>query len=395
MNATLSGVLLVVLVLVLVPVSVLLLQVVCAFLPHRPAPMPDGIRPRLAVLIPAHDESAGIGRTLRSVLPQLRDADRLLVVADNCTDDTARVSASAGAEVLERHDGSLRGKGYALDFGIRYLERDPPELVVMVDADCEMAPGSIDRIARMSAATGRPVQALDLMKSPASAGTMAPIADFAWVVKNLVRPLGFLHLGLPCQLMGTGMAFPWAAIHSVHLASGNLVEDMKIGIDLARAGRPPLFCPEALVLSYFPAAGEATRSQRTRWEHGHLAMIAGEVPRLFLEGLGRRGSGLLALALDMCVPPLSLLSLVLGVLFCLCSAHALRTSMVAPLVTASAILLMLAAAVGLSWLRFGREVVPFRRLLLAFAYMFRKLPLYARFLLHRQVDWVRSRRDGG
>ncbi len=245
--------------LVLVPVSVLLVQVVCGILPSPRAVVPRFERPSLAVLVPAHNEAVGIDATLRNVKNQLGDGDRLLVVADNCSDDTARLAAAAGAEVLERHDLIHRGKGYALDFGVRYLEQRPTQLVVIVDADCELAAGSIDRIAYVSMATGRPVQALYLMKWPDSARSTASIAEFAWIVRNRVRPLGFLRLGLPCQLMGTGMVFPWTLLSSLRLASGNIVEDMKMGLDCARAGFPPLFCPEAMVLSHFPASTDILR----------------------------------------------------------------------------------------------------------------------------------------
>lgn len=393
MSSLLSALLLVVLGFVLVPVSVLLLQVACATIPRRPSPMPVVARPRLAVLVPAHDESSVIREMLESVLPQLGRGDRLVVVADNCSDDTARVAAGAGAEVVERRDASRRGKGYALDFGMRHLERDPPQVVVIVDADCEVTAGAIDRIARLSASTGRPVQALYLMTAPRAAGTLAPVAEFAWVVKNLVRPLGFLRLGLPCQLMGTGMAFPWRVIRSAQLASGHIVEDMKLGLDLARAGKPPLFCPEALVRSRFPSSEEGRRSQRTRWEHGHLGMILGEAPRLLWEGCAGKGSGLLALALDMVVPPLALLALSIIVLVAICAAHALLAFSIAPLVVAGVVSLMFGASIGLSWLRFGFGILPLGRLPLALVYAVRKLPLYLKFIVGRQVAWVRSKRD--
>ena len=90
------------------------------------------------------------------------------------------------------------------------------------------------------------MQALNLQIAPR---TNSPIdfrvAEFAFRVKNWVRPLGLRALNLPCQLMGTGMAFPWAVIRSANLASGLAVEDLKLGLDLARAGHPPLFCPSA------------------------------------------------------------------------------------------------------------------------------------------------------
>ena len=392
-SAAADAILVIALAFVMVPVSLLLLQVVCAVLPRRPAVMPSVDRPRLAVIVPAHNESGIIRKALESVRPQLGQGDRLVVVADNCTDDTARIAADFGAEVIERYDESRRGKGYALDAGVRYLDREPPGLVIIVDADCEVAPEAIERIARVSASTARPVQALYLMTAPASSGAMAAIAEFAWIVKNLVRPLGFLRLGLPCQLMGTGMAFPWAVIRAAPLASGHLVEDLRLGLDLARLGRPALFCPEAVVRSRFPAGAENTRSQRVRWEHGHLGTILSEAPRLLWAGLRGNGSGSLALGLDLAVPPLALLALSIVGLFALCAIHALVTSSIGPVVAAGAIALLFAAAIGVAWLRFGREILSFSGLLFAFAYACRKIPLYVRFVVGRQVEWVRSKRD--
>jgi cellulose synthase/poly-beta-1,6-N-acetylglucosamine synthase-like glycosyltransferase len=376
-----------------VPVAILLLQSVCALLPVRRLVQAAG-RPRLAVLIPAHDEAAGIGRTLKSVAAGLEAGDRVLVVADNCSDDTARVAALAGAQVVERRDPERRGKGYALDFGVRHLESDAPEVLVIVDADCEVAPSAIDRIARAAVATGRPVQALYLMTAPAGSGPMAGVAEFAQVVRNRVRPLGFLRLGLPCQLMGTGMAFPWSLVHGLPLASGHLVEDMKMGADCARAGHPPLFCPQASVTSEFPASRDGVRSQRTRWEHGHLAMIFGEVPRLVRDAAAGRGRGTLALAADMCVPPLGLLGLAIAVLCVVTAAlHAMGEPV--PLRIALVAAGGLGLAIFVSWIGFGRDTVSLGRLAYAPLYVAAKLPMYLRFLLRRQVEWVRSRRGEG
>ena len=71
-------------------------------------------------------------------------------------------------------------------------------------------------------------------------------------MKNHLRPLGLQALGLPCQLMGSCMAFPWGVLSSVNLADAEVVEDLKLGLDLAAAGKPPLFQPQGLVSSHFP-----------------------------------------------------------------------------------------------------------------------------------------------
>jgi cellulose synthase/poly-beta-1,6-N-acetylglucosamine synthase-like glycosyltransferase len=357
--------------LLLVPVSVLLAQVVAALPPQRARAMPEGRRPSIAVLVPAHNEAHGIARTLGSIAPQLGTGDRLLVVADNCTDDTAAVAARAGAEVVQRFDAERRGKPFALDFGIRHLERDPPEVVLIVDADCMLEAQAIERLARLCLHTGRPVQALYLMRGP-----QARLAEFAWRLKNQVRALGSQRLGWPCLLTGSGMAFPWQVIRRAQLGSAELAEDLQLTVDLVRGGACPLFCPEACVISEF-ASGEGLGAQRTRWEHGHLAVLLREVPVLLLEALARRDARLAALALDLAVPPLALLAL---------AAMALSPVRALPAV-------LLGAAVLAAWARHARDI-PLTSLARAPLYALGKLPLYLRFVLKRQVEWVRARRAG-
>ncbi|MDP2231988.1 glycosyltransferase family 2 protein, partial [Methylotenera sp.] len=104
-------------------------------------------RPSIAVIIPAHNEQVLIQSTITSVLSQLNQDDRLIVVADNCTDATASIARAAGAEVVERFNLQERGKGYALDFGVRHCAQNPPEVVIIVDADCQVGAKSLYRLA--------------------------------------------------------------------------------------------------------------------------------------------------------------------------------------------------------------------------------------------------------
>ncbi|HTY94113.1 MAG TPA: glycosyltransferase family 2 protein [Steroidobacteraceae bacterium] len=376
-----------------VPALILFAQVTGALLHRHLTPEIAGPRPRVAILMPAHDEAVGIGRPLQLLLQQLLPTDRLVVVADNCSDETARIASAAGAEVIERQDPTRRGKGFALDFGVRHLERDPPQVVIIADADCDFAPGAVDRLARECQARGRPVQALYLMLSPEDAGTRTRIAQFAWLVKNLVRPSGFKALGLPCHLMGSGMAFPWGCIRSAQLATGHIVEDMQLGLELARTGQPTLFCPDALVTSSFPKSEDGIRSQRTRWEHGHLGLILTDAPKLILNSVRRADIATLALALDLLVPPLALLVMLVTFNTVLGAVFAMASGRHAPLISALTALALVAGSVLLAWFRYGRRILSLYTLASAPVYALRKIPIYISFMLSRQLDWVRSKRD--
>ncbi|MFK3736204.1 glycosyltransferase family 2 protein [Massilia sp. TN1-12] len=349
-------------------------------------------RPSIAVLVPAHDEAEGIKDTLMSIQSQLEDGDRLLVVADNCTDATADVAIACGALVCVRHDTEKRAKGYALDHGIRFLSASPPQVVIVVDADCHVGEGAINILARQASATGCPAQALYMMLPPFGAGIMGRIAGFAWAVRNRVRPLGCHRLGLPCQLMGSGMAFPWGMISTAGLANGNLVEDIVLGIELAERGAAPKFCPDALVTSFFPRSKEGLKSQRYRWEHGHLAVLLKTAPAVLWRGIRMRNLALAALALDLMVPPLALFLLALGAVWAVAAFSYFWHGAALPFAIATVLLCLMGGTLLLSWWKFGRQQLSLWDLCLGIGYLLWKIPVYLRFLLQRQVHWIKSAR---
>ena len=352
-----------------------------------------GERPTVAILIPAHDEEKGIEETLRSLLPQLSDRDHIVVVADNCTDETGTVAAACGADVCFRYDEVRRGKGYALDHGIRYLSGNAPQVVIVVDADCVATPGLVDVLARETWSTGRPVQALDLMIAPPGAGLLTRIAMFAWTVKNYVRPCGFQRLGLPCQLMGTGMAFTWKLISSASLANGELVEDMKLGMDFTERGTPPVFCPQVAVFSYFPESNKSLKSQRYRWEHGHLDVAFRSGPLRIVQAVGRKNWQLFALALDSMVPPLTVLILATTLALLVAVPAYYLAGATHLFVMSLALFVLMTAALSVSWWRFGREQLSCWDIIRGVIYVFWKIPVYIHFVVGRRVRWTRSARN--
>jgi cellulose synthase/poly-beta-1,6-N-acetylglucosamine synthase-like glycosyltransferase len=377
-----------------IPVAIFLLEVVAGFARRDPTAHKGSYRRgRIAVLVPAHNESKGLLPTVADIQQQLLPGDRLLVVADNCSDDTSDVALAAGANVAERHNPAKHGKGYALEFGLCHLDSDPPEIVIVVDADCRLADDTIDRLAAVCTMTRRPVQALYLMTAPDGSRINQQVAEFAWRIKNWLRPLGLSALRLPCQLMGTGMAFPWDVIRLADLANEWLVEDLKLGLDLASAGHPPVFCPEACVTSQFASTVEGAGTQRNRWEHGHIHTILTSVP-LFWTAIARRNWGLLALTLDLAVPPLSLLGILAVGMFVVTGLAALFGISPAALVISAVGVVAFFLAAFLAWLKCGRNVLPPGALLLIAPYALGKLGLYLCILSNKMdARWIRTDRS--
>ena len=222
----------------LLPAAVLLVETLAAFLPGASAQKEQetGLTPRVVVLVPAHNEVAQIAETVRALVRDLPAEGSVFVVADNCTDETALRARSAGATVVERHDLSLVGKGFAISRGLEHLAASPPDVVIIVDADCQISPGGVALLARRAAQSGRPIQAEYLLGAPESQSPMAVVSALAVLLRNRIRPRGLDRLGLPCHLTGSGMAFPWNVLRAAPETGANLVEDLVMGIDLALLG---------------------------------------------------------------------------------------------------------------------------------------------------------------
>lgn len=397
----------------------LLLECVAALLPDdfgaADLALPCPSAPAAAILMPAHNEATVIGQSLQPVLAELKQdpylaRSQVWVIADNCTDDTAQLARRAGAKVLERQNSEQRGKGYALDFGLRHLAQSfspsaveqptaersagPPQVVVMLDADCQVQPGAIAALVRAAIDQNLPIQGNYIMTLPPEAGLKDRITAFATRVKNGTRLAGLSRLGLPCLLTGTGMAFPWAALQSVSLASGDLVEDMKLGFDLVIAQHPPQFCGAATITAALPQTEAAAQSQRTRWEHGRLDLTRRYWPKLMAAGLRQGRLGPIALALDMAILPLSLLVVTWAGVSFASLVLSLATGQAGPLATCGLAGAGLALAILLSWLQVGWQVLPLGQLLLVPLFVIWKLPIYLTFLTRPQRGWVRTERDG-
>jgi hypothetical protein len=168
---------------------------------------------------------------------------------------------------------------------------------------------------------------------------------------------------------------------------------MQLGIDLAIAGKPPLLCLEAKVNGSLPGARPAALVQRTRWEHGHLGTLLVESPRLVWQALKQGRLGLLAMAIDLSVPPLALFSIAWSLVASASAAWWLRGGSRLPVLLSAYSGGALLLSVFLAWARHARARIPGHVLLLAPMYILWKIPVYLSFLFRRQKSWVRTPRD--
>jgi cellulose synthase/poly-beta-1,6-N-acetylglucosamine synthase-like glycosyltransferase len=348
---------------------------------------------KCAILVPAHNEGLGLINTLNSIKSEIKHGDLILVVADNCTDSTAKGARDNGVICIERDDRTGLGKGHALQFGIDYIKslNETFDTVVVMDADCVFTPNSLHRLLYASQTEDCVAQALYLMKSPNKQNIKLNINEFTWIIKNWIRPLGRQKLGISCHLQGSGMAFPLRILDKYSLASSSIVEDLELGLDIVKGGDKIIFAEQAVVTSQFPENEEGLAIQRKRWEHGQLSVVA-KIPRIILSGLLRRKPKLVLQAIDALIPPA-----VMWVLFMLLMALASFVYGVFYEFTYAQAYLICIALLTFSlvccYLQYGRRILPPSQLTGILPFIMSKFTIYKSFVSKREKTWVRTKRD--
>lgn len=265
------------------------------------------VPPSFDIVVPAHDEAAGIGSTVKSLLALDWPADkrRVVVVADNCSDATAQLARDAGAFVLERQSATHKGKGYALQYAFERLEGDA---VVVVDADTKVTPNLLRAFAARLAKGAHACQAYYGVDN-VSASWRTTLMAVAFAMFHRVRGRARENLRLSCGLKGNGMCFSKALLEKVPHHAFSVVEDLEFGLRLGRAGERVWYVDEGQVHGEMVSGEAASRSQRVRWESGRKAMVRAHVRPLLADALKQRSGVLFDLAIDLLIPPLSYLGL--------------------------------------------------------------------------------------
>jgi 1,2-diacylglycerol 3-beta-glucosyltransferase len=262
---------------------------------------------RFAIVVPAHNEQEGIAATVENLfaIEYPRDLFSVVVVADNCIDETALRAERAGARVLVRRDEKLRGKGYALAHAFEKVAEEV-DAIVVVDADTLVSPNLLRAFAARIALGARAVQADYAVRNP-NAAWRTRLMAIAFGAFHVLRSNARERLRLSAGLRGNGMCFTSEVLREVPHDAYSIVEDVEYGIKLGEAGHRVHYAHEAHVYGEMVSSAAASKSQRERWEKGRASLAGSRGLPLLLQALAKKSAVLFDLGLDIVVPPLSTL----------------------------------------------------------------------------------------
>jgi len=349
---------------------------------------------RFAILIPAHNEEALIGRLLENLaqLDYPKDAVDVFVVADNSVDNTALLARSYGVNVYDRRARNLQGKGHALRWLLSQLSSEGKryDTYVVLDADSVVAANFLRRMDSGHESGSQVIQAYYSVLNP-SDSSLSALRYIALAAVHYLRPLGRSALGLSCGLKGNGMSFEAAILNRFDWHWFTLTEDVEFHLALVEAGIRVDFAADTWVRADMPITLAQARSQNDRWERGRLHLLRSRVPRLLLRGFKHRSFLCLDAAVEQVIPPLSVPFAVAGMCFAASVVSGAETLAVIAAVSLAGQIVYLLCAL---WLVRAPARV-YSALLYAPVYITWKLGLYARALISsKRVPWVRTARNG-
>jgi cellulose synthase/poly-beta-1,6-N-acetylglucosamine synthase-like glycosyltransferase len=279
----------------------------------------------ITVLVPAHNEAACIGETLRSLQSQSHRPERIIVVADNCTDATEAIARELGVEVHPTV-GNTRKKAGALNQTLRDLlpVQGENDLVMVMDADTTLDAGFLEAAARRMT-DDRALMAIGgLFYGEQGKGLLGQFQrnEYARYAREMERRRGRVFV-----LTGTASLFRPRALRTVAEERGRslpgvpgdvydtiaLTEDNELTLALKSLGGLMISPPDCTVVTEVMPTWRALWIQRLRWQRGALENLSayGMRPQTFrywAQQLGI-GYGVIALGSYLLLIALMLLAL--------------------------------------------------------------------------------------
>lgn len=234
---------------------------------------------RYAILISARNESHVIGQLIDSIRAQDYPAELLhtIVVADNCTDNTAEVARKHGATVYERNDEDHIGKGYALHFVLEQLKEEKGDRYYdgffVIDADNLLEKNYVSEMNKAFSQGHRIVTSYRNSKNYGDSWISSGYS--LWFLREArhLNSVRFL-LGTSCVVAGTGFLISSESIREqggwIHFL---MTEDTELTADLMLKGEKIAYCHDAVFYDEQPVSLSQSWRQRLRWAKGYLQVL--------------------------------------------------------------------------------------------------------------------------
>ena len=256
---------------------------ICSLIKFKEKPILEDKQNRFMTIIPAHNEENVVANLIESLKNQdyPKELYDIYVIADNCTDNTAKIAKEAGAIVYERFDEDKKTKGYALQWFLaqKIQENAPYDAFCVFDADNIADKNFLKAMNKKLCQGENVVQGYRDIKNPTDNWITAGYAIFYWTMNRFYH-LARYNLGLSPLLNGTGFMVRFDVIKPTGWDTKTLTEDIEFSLKNIIAGRKLGWATDAIVYDEQPTGFKQSWSQRSRWTVGHIQCMQKYTGRL-------------------------------------------------------------------------------------------------------------------
>lgn len=249
---------------------------ICSLVKLKDKPILEEKENRFMAIIPAHNEEKVIANLVNSLREQnyAKELYDIYVIADNCTDQTAKIARNAGAIVYERTDEKHKTKGYALQWFLKQkIEEDAPyDAFCIFDADNIVDKNFLKAMNKKLCQGEEVVQGYRDIKNPSDSWITAGYAIFYWTMNRFYH-LARYNLGLSPLINGTGFMVKFSVIKPEGWQTNTLTEDIEFSLKRIIAGKKLGWATDAIVYDEQPVGFKQSWSQRSRWTVGHIQCL--------------------------------------------------------------------------------------------------------------------------
>ncbi len=245
----------------------------CSLIKFKEKPILKNKKHKFMAIIPAHNEEQVIENLIESLKNQDYDKNLydIYVIADNCTDNTAKIAEEAGAIVYKRFDEKNKTKGHALNWflGQKIAENADYDAFLVFDADNIVEKDFIKVMNKKLCQGEEVVQGYKDIKNPAECWISAGYAFFYWTMHRFYHFARY-NIGLSPLLNGTGFMVKFDIIKDTGWDTKTLTEDIEFSLKQIIKGRKLGWARDAIVYDEQPEKFIASWKQRARWTVGHI-----------------------------------------------------------------------------------------------------------------------------
>ncbi len=202
------------------------------------------------VIVPCHNRGQFLSKTLYSLSALIYpwNLSKLVVLADNCTDDTVEIAQKFGVKVLERHNNQQAGNNSSMEWALKQVRQwdEKYDAIVIIKTGSLISSNFLQVMNYYLEKGSEVIQSSNLLLA-GSGRKKTELIHITHLLHNYMYPLGHKALGFNMHLSGNGMCFRSNILMKYPFGHHSIDKEREYNMFLRLKEIPTDFAPEARI----------------------------------------------------------------------------------------------------------------------------------------------------